>query len=367
MSLRVAIVGCGKIADAHAEQIRHIASADLVGVCDREELMARQLAERFEAGRAFDDLTRLLDEARPDVVHVTTPPQSHCAIARQCLDHGSHVYVEKPFTLDASEAVELVALAEHRGLQLTVGHDAQFSHAARRMRSLVTDGYVGDRVVHMESYYGYDLGDETYARAFLAENGHWVRTLPGGLLQNVMSHGVARIAELLRGEHPQVIVRAFVSPHLRRLGGEDVVDELRAVIVDEHGATAYFTFSSQMRPLLNQFRVYGSKNGLILDEQQQTVVKLRGRAFKSHLERIVPEIGFAGQYVANAAHNGRLFVAGDFHMEAGKKELIRAFYRSIERGSPPPIPYREILLAARLMDAIFEQMGAAAMVKAGSC
>src|SRR5439155_19465493 len=99
MSLRVAIVGCGKIADAHAAQIRRMPQCDLVGVCDREELMARQLAERFGAKRCFVDLDDLLREATPDVVHITTPPQSHFDIARRCLEHGSHVYVEKPFTL----------------------------------------------------------------------------------------------------------------------------------------------------------------------------------------------------------------------------------------------------------------------------
>src|SRR2546422_7053055 len=108
MPLRVAIVGCGKIADVHAEQIRRLAGCDIVAVCDREELMARQLAERFKVERYFDDLGRLLEESRPHVVHITTPPQSHFAIARQCLERGCHVYVEKPFTLDAREAEELV-------------------------------------------------------------------------------------------------------------------------------------------------------------------------------------------------------------------------------------------------------------------
>jgi predicted dehydrogenase len=121
VSLRVAIVGCGKIADAHAEQIRRIKECDLVGACDREELMARQFAERFEASRSFDNLDQLLEEARPEVVHVTTPPQSHFAIARQCLEHGCHVYVEKPFTLNAHEAEVLVGLAEARGLRVTSG------------------------------------------------------------------------------------------------------------------------------------------------------------------------------------------------------------------------------------------------------
>jgi hypothetical protein len=56
-------------------------------------------------------------------------------------------------------------------------------------------------------------------------------------------------------------------------------------------------------------------------------------------------------------HNVRLFLANDFHMESGKKELIAAFYRSIVESGPLPIPYREILLTARLMDSIFEQVG----------
>jgi len=357
MSLRVAIVGCGKIADSHAEQIRRIKGSDLVGVCDREELMARQLAERFEARRSFDDLAQLLEETRPEVVHITTPPQSHFAIARQCLDHGCHVYVEKPFTLDAHEAEELVALAERKGLRLTVGHDFQFSPAARHMRSLIHQGYLGDTIAHMESYYGYDLGDATYARAFLGENGHWVRKLPGGLAQNVISHGIARIAELLSGERPHVIAHGFVSPLLRSLGADDVVDELRVIVVDERGTTAYFTFSSQIRPVLHQFRVFGSKNGLVLNELQQTVLKVRGSAFKSYVERFVPPIIFAKQYMANAARNVRLFLANDFHMDAGKKELIAAFYRCIVDGTPPPIPSSEILRTARLMDAIFEQVG----------
>jgi predicted dehydrogenase len=357
MPLRVAIVGCGKIADAHAEQIRRIKGCDLVGVCDREELMAQQLAERFTAQRYFDDLGELLNEARPDVVHITTPPQSHFEIARQCLEHGCHVYVEKPFTLDAREAEELVELAARQRLQLTVGHDAQFSHAARRMRDLVRCGYLGDSVVHMESYYGYDLGDPRYAQAFLRDRDHWVRRLPGGLLQNIISHGIAHIAEFLRGDNPQVIASGFVSPRLRSLGDDDVLDELRVIIVDEGGRTAYFTFSAQIRPVLHQFRIFGSRNGLLLDELQQTVVKLRGAAFKSYVERFVPPFIFASQHLANASRNLRLFLANDFHMDSGKKELITAFYRSIVDGTPAPIPSREILLTARLMDSIFEQVG----------
>ena len=85
-------------------------------------------------------------------------------------------------------------------------------------------------------------------------------------------------------------------------------------------------------------------------------MKLRGTAFKSYVERFLPPVVFAKQYLANAVHNVRLFLGNDFHMESGKKELIAAFYRSIVDGTPAPIPPREILLTARLMDSIFEQL-----------
>src|SRR5438445_3688025 len=101
--LKVAIVGCGKIADAHASWIQRIGGSEIVGVCDREPLMARQLYERFRVKRYFPDLEALLCHARPDVVHVTTPPASHFEIATVCLAHGCHVYVEKPFTLNESD------------------------------------------------------------------------------------------------------------------------------------------------------------------------------------------------------------------------------------------------------------------------
>src|SRR5436309_3080827 len=165
--LKVAIVGCGKIADAHVSQIQRIKGCEVVAVCDREPLMARQLYERFPVKRYFSDLTDLLSAARPDVVHITTPPETHFDIARVCLEHGCHVYVEKPVTLRAEEAQIVVDLADRKGLKLTAGHDDQFSHAARRMRALIHDGYLGGAPVHMESSYCYDLRDPGYARAVL--------------------------------------------------------------------------------------------------------------------------------------------------------------------------------------------------------
>jgi len=354
--LKVAIVGCGKIADSHASVIQRISGCEIVGVCDKEELMAKQLYGRFPVKRYFTDVGNLLQETQPDVVHITTPPQNHFEIGMQCLEKGCHIYVEKPFTLNTAEAVQLIALANKTGPKLTVGHDAQFSEVSRRMRKLIRHGYLGGPPVHLESSWCYDLGDITYAKALLEDRQNWVRTLPGGLLHNIINHGISKIAEFLTDESPHIIAQGFVSPFLRKLGEKELIDELRVIIHEEQGTTAYFTFSSQIRPSLHQFRIYGPKNGLMLDEDQRILIKLPGDRFKSYAEHFIPPIINAGQYLANFIHSARLFLKSDFHMESGMKLLIESFYHSITDGAPVPIPYREILLTSKIMDAIFDQI-----------
>jgi predicted dehydrogenase len=356
--IRVGIIGCGKIADAHAAQIQRIAGCEIVGVCDREELMAKQLYERFPVKKYFNDVRRFLDESRPDVVHITTPPQGHLELGRICLEAGCHVYIEKPFTINTAEAEELINIATANNRMITVGHDDQFSHAARRMRVLINQGYLGGPPVHMESYYCYDLGDQAYAKALLGDKKHWVRALPGTLMQNNISHGISRIAEFMTDNNPTVITHGFVSPLLRGMGEDDIIDEVRVIISDNRNMTAYFTFSTQMRPALLQFRIYGPKNGLMVDHHKQLLLKIRGPLYKSYLEKFIPHFDFAAQYVANSLKNMNSFLKKDFHMKSGMKYLIESFYRSIADGTPPPIPYREIILTSRIMDSIFSQLNA---------
>jgi predicted dehydrogenase len=355
--LKIGIVGCGKIADSHASQIRRIRGCEIVGACDREPLMAEQLFKRFPIKRCFSTVDELLEVARPDVVHITTSPQGHFELAKTCLLRGCHVYVEKPFTLWESEAKELISLALQKNLKITAGHDDQFSHVTRRMRALVQSGFLGGKPVHLESYYCYELGKSAYAGALLGDKQHWVRRLPGKLLQNVISHGIARIAEFLASQSPEVIASGRTSTLLRSMGETEIIDELRVLINDDDGTTAYFTLSSQMRPDLHQFRIYGPKNGLILDQDQETLIQLRGTRFKSYAEKFVPPVTMAKQSLQNLAANLRIFFRNEFQMKAGMKCLIESFYRSILEGTAEPIPYREILLTAKIMDSIFAQLG----------
>jgi predicted dehydrogenase len=355
--IKVGIIGCGKIADQHADLIRRITSSEIVGVCDTEELMAKQLGERFGVKNYFCDIAKLLKVTQPDVVHITTPPQSHFLLARTCLNAGCNVYVEKPFTINTAEAKTLINLAEESNLKITVGHNAQFTHAMIRMRDLVNNGYLGGKPVHMESMYCYDFGDERYARALLSDKEHWVRRLPGSLLQNIISHGISKIAEFLSGEHPIVTALGFTSSFLKDVEQNDIIDEVRVTIRDEDSTTAYFTFSSQFKPVPHQFRLYGVKNSLIVDDDNQTLIKIKGDKYKSYLNHFIPPFVYAKQYMGNSIYNIKKFIVHDFHMNYGMKYLIEAFYRSVSDNTQVPISYKEIIITSQIMDSIFEQIG----------
>jgi predicted dehydrogenase len=356
--LKVAIVGCGKIAEQHVVAINRIAGARLVGVCDSERLMAEQIGERYRVAHVSDSVAALLGAARPDVVHITTPPASHCSLALECLRAGAHVYVEKPFTIDTREASALIDAAQAASRLVMAGHNLQFTWENHDARELIAGGFLGGAPVHLESYYTYGLGDAQYAKALLGDRQHWVRRLPGRLLHNIISHGIARIAEHMHADDPVVHAFGHSSPLLQQIGETDIVDELRVHIWDRRNTTATFVFSSQLAPPVNGVRVYGPKGSITVDNVHHTMTRVPKRGYKSYLNYFVPPLHQAADQLANARRNVTRFVKAEFHDDSGLKSCIESFYRAIADGTEPPVSYREVLLTSRIMDAIFEQLAA---------
>lgn len=353
--IKIGIIGCGRIADQHATEIQKISGCKIVGVCDREELMAKQMYERFDIKNYFSDVHELLEVSRPDIIHITTPPQGHFELGKLCLEAGCHIFMEKPFTINTLETEQLIKLAKQTKLKITVGHNAQFSHAAIRLRKLIQNGYLGGDPVHMESIWCYSFADPGYAKAILGDSNHWIRALPGRYLHDILSHGISRIVEFLKNDNLTVIAHGSVSPILQSINEHDIIDELRVIIHDNENTTAYFTFSSQICPPIKQFRIYGPKGSLIMDHEHQTVIKV-SKNYKYYLNHFISPLFDAKQYMANSIINIKKFIKKDFHFESGRKFLIDSFYRSVSDGAPLPISYREILLTSKIMDAVFKQI-----------
>jgi len=352
-SLTIAIVGCGKFAEEHAKEVRKIFGTDIVAVCDRDELMAEQVAERYGIPHQYTSVDAMYEDLVPDVVHITTPPQSHLRIGRFGCEHGSHIYVEKPFTTNYSEALELIEAARASNRRLTVGHVYHFDPAAQEMRRLIADGILG-APVHIEATMGYDLAGE-YGKAFLGDQRHWIYDLPGGLFHNVISHLVERVLEFIPDQEPSVQVCSFLLNKKLRQKQAPILDELRVMLAGED-VTAYLTFSSNFRPLHPLLRVYGTKNSIDVDFNSRTVIVRRGRELPTAIGRVITGFGIARQYQTSAFRNLAAFLRSDFHYMAGMNYLLRSFYSSIRSNSAPPIPYVDILRTTKIMDLIFEEL-----------
>jgi len=124
--IRTAVIGVGYLGRFHAQKYAAAADCELVGVADaRAE--ARDAVAAELGTRAFADYRELLGQV--DAVSVVTPTPLHFPVARDCLNAGAHVLVEKPITEAAAEARELIALAARLGRILQVGHLERFNAA----------------------------------------------------------------------------------------------------------------------------------------------------------------------------------------------------------------------------------------------
>lgn len=136
---RIAVVGGGWWAStAHLPSLASYDGAELVAVCDpRRERMATA-SERFGVP-GYSDIGAMLAGTQIDGAIVATPHTTHHRLARQLLDAGVHVFVEKPLTTTASDAWDLVRVADDAGLHLVVGYTYQHASTAAFARDAVRE------------------------------------------------------------------------------------------------------------------------------------------------------------------------------------------------------------------------------------
>jgi len=141
---RIGVIGTGWWATfAHLPSLSQYADAELIGVADVNVAKARQAAERFGAEAAFGDHRALLD-LKPDGVVIATPHDTHFELARDALQVGCDVMIEKPMVVDPAHGRELVTLARKKGCNLHVGYPYPYTRHSQLLRSMIRDGELGD-------------------------------------------------------------------------------------------------------------------------------------------------------------------------------------------------------------------------------
>lgn len=344
--LRIGVLGCGQIADAHLQEVRYVPGATLVGVCDQHQELADQAARRFAVPGAFSSLDRMLEEARPDVVHLTTPPHTHAPLACRLLNHGVHVYVEKPFTVDVAEADEIFAAAKVNNKLVCVGHDHLFDPVWLRLQNLVAGGRLGE-IVHIDSVMGYNL-EGPFGKIMFSDPQHWLHRLPGGLFQNNISHAIYKIAPFLSDELPRIWATTD------RLGEGRPPTELRVLLQGEL-VTASVLFSSRARPVQRTAKLYGTKGTVEVDLEGRTIRWYRSARLPGALGKLdLPWLQLC-EATANLRRNSWDFFRCRQQFFAGMRQLFTRFYAAIREDGEPPISYADIRRVTQWMDEIFRR------------
>src|SRR6202795_718013 len=308
--LNIGIVGCGQIADGHIEEIQKLGCARVLAVCDLEPILAEQLALRYSVPHWYTDFDRMLSEHRLDVIHIATPPHSHLALARKSAEAGCHVFLEKPLALNAADGKSLIDSFEHIGRKMTINYWYNFETHALALKEFVTKGNLGDPV-HIESYYGYDLAGG-FGHAFLSDDRHWVHQLPGKLFQNIIDHAINKITPFLPDENLEIIARAYRRRPVADDRTDDVLDELRVMILGR-AISAYVTFCSGARPVGHFMRVYGTKNTAHMDYSFRTMLVEEIQTVPSAFGRLLPPFKSSWQSLQQATNNARQFAGSRFH------------------------------------------------------
>ena len=141
--LNVGFLGAGYIADWHAKGLRTVRGAVLTAVCDRDQGRAAALAARSNRARAYTSLTAMLAHTRLDVVHVLLPPDRHAQAAREIIDAGLHVLLEKPLATRTQDCIDLIERARSRQVKIGVGHNFLFAPIYERLKEDLKVGRLG--------------------------------------------------------------------------------------------------------------------------------------------------------------------------------------------------------------------------------
>src|SRR5947199_4542166 len=141
--LRVGVIGYGYWGPNIVRNFHTNEGAEVVLVADKSANVEARLKKAHPSTPFTTDAMEILKSPTLDAVAVVTPVWTHFELAKAALENGKHVFVEKPFTSTATQAKELIDLADRKHLQIMVDHTFLFTGAVKKMKQLVQDGTLG--------------------------------------------------------------------------------------------------------------------------------------------------------------------------------------------------------------------------------
>ena len=240
---KIAIIGSGYWGPNLIRNFVELPGSNVVIVADLDQERLDAIHERFPQIPLTTQDYRELFELDLDAVVIATPPYTHHAIARDCLENDLHVLVEKPITLNSADAYDLKKLAEQRDLVLMVGHTFEYNPAVRYLKGLIDSG---------------ELGEIYYVDAVRVSLGLY--QTQANVLWDLAPHDISILRYILGAEPVTVCARGNSFVH------EGVEDIVYSLLRFPGNVLAHMRLSWLDPRKTRQFTVVGSEKMVIYDD-----------------------------------------------------------------------------------------------------
>lgn len=353
--LRSVVIGTGKISEEHLRFLSGSDAAELAGVCDLSPSLARYAVERFAAAKgksavvAFTDSGRMLEELRPDVVHVLTPAHTHPKLVSEALGAGAHVVVEKPVAPTNAQFRELWTIAEGQGRRIIEDHNYRFNEPVLRIEQIVGNGDLGEvREVDVRMCLNVRKPGGRYVDENLPHPSH---NLPAGVIHEFITHLCYLALRFIPNGANLSRVAAAWTKH-----GDDKLfryDDLDALVI-AGPVHARIRFTSHALPEAFTVTVRGTRGWAETDLFQPHLRVVLPRKAGEQLTPLVNQFVNGAALVKSSVVGFKNKVMQKTPYE-GLQTFLRQTYAALAEGKEPPVTYDDMDRASRLVDALVDE------------
>jgi len=237
------IISPGKIAHTFAKGVEAIPDAKIVSVASSSKERAKAFAKEYGVANAYDDYEALVTDPNVDAVYVSSLHHQHFKHTLMALEAGKPVLCEKPFTVNAAEAKQLIDTAREKNLFLMEALWTRFLPIYSVVRDWLDEGRIGE-IKFLHSTFGFRAKWDKNSRLFNPN-------LAGGSLLDIGIYPLA-VSQFVLGEFP----KSFKVDAL--LGKTGVDERFSAILRYENGVSSQFT-STFLAQAVNDFYIYGDK------------------------------------------------------------------------------------------------------------
>ena len=315
--VKMAILGAGTIANKMASTIVEMPSVEAYAVAARDEKRAAAFAEKYQISKSYGSYEEMLADDAIDLVYVAVPHSHHHKYMKMCLEAGKHVLCEKPFTVTAQQAKEILELSTQKGLFVAEAMWTRYMPSRKIIDDIMQSGVIGE-VKSLSANIGYPLQDVKRI---------WDINLAGGALLDVGCYLISFARMIFKSEISDLKTTAIFK------NGVDAIDNL--TLIFENSSMA----SMQCSVLTAQNRdatIFGTKGYIeVTNINNPELIEVFDSEFKKIKTYTVPKQITGFEYEVEACVNA--IERGELECEA--------------------LPHSEIITVMELMDSIREQWG----------